>query len=109
MEHSAPARELPLWRQAFDELSEGDKEVFQSAEARDPGFVDDIVRMTEESKVACQQNQLKFGFRGKEIIVRDVAYKLLTWVDKFKAVGDTAIQYDPVHAALPWAGVRFLL
>ena len=109
MEHSAPARELPLWRQAFDKLSEDDREVFQSAEVRDPGFVDDIVRMTEESKVACQQNQLKFRFRGKEIIVRDVAYKLLTWVDKFKAVGDIAIQYDPAHAALPWAGVRFLL
>ena len=109
MEQSALTGEPPLWRQAFDELSEDDKEVFQSAEAREPGIVDDVVRMAEESKVACQQNQLKFRFRGKEIIVRDVAYKLLTWVDKFKAVGDTAIQYDPVHAALPWAGVRFLL
>jgi hypothetical protein len=27
----------------------------------------------------------------------------------FKQVGDVAVQYDPAHAALPWAGIRFLL
>lgn len=31
------------------------------------------------------------------------------WIDHFKEVVDVAVQYDPVHAALPWAGVRFLL
>ena len=98
-----------MWRQALDKLSEDDKEVLQSTEAGGPELVDDIVRIAEESKFACQQNQRKFRFRGKDIVVRDVAYKLITWVDKFKAVGDTAIQYDPVHAALPWAGIRFLL
>lgn len=30
-------------------------------------------------------------------------------VNKFKDVGDVAASYDPVHAALPWAAVRFLL
>ena len=33
----------------------------------------------------------------------------MVWVEKFKEVGDTIIQYDPGHAALPWAGVRFVL
>lgn len=33
----------------------------------------------------------------------------MVWVNKFKEVVDVAIQYDPVHAALPWAAVRFLL
>jgi hypothetical protein len=33
----------------------------------------------------------------------------MEWVDKFKTIGDNAIQYDPAHAALPWAGVRFIL
>jgi hypothetical protein len=35
--------------------------------------------------------------------------KLVKWIDLFKQVGDVAVQYDPVHAVLPWAGVRFLL
>jgi hypothetical protein len=35
--------------------------------------------------------------------------KIIAWVIKFKEVGDLAVQYDPIHAALPWAGVRFFL
>lgn len=43
------------------------------------------------------------------INLRDRAEKILEWVDKFKQVGDIAIQYDQAHAALPWAGIRFIL
>ena len=39
----------------------------------------------------------------------DLFGKVIRWIDLFKQVGDAAVQYDPVHAALPWAGVRFLL
>ena len=35
--------------------------------------------------------------------------KIIRWVDTFKQIGDVAVQYDPAHAALPWAGIRFLL
>ena len=31
------------------------------------------------------------------------------WIDRIKEAGDIVVQYDPVHSALPWAGVRFLL
>jgi hypothetical protein len=33
----------------------------------------------------------------------------LAWLDKFKQVGDVAVNFDPHHAALPWAGVRLML
>jgi hypothetical protein len=39
----------------------------------------------------------------------DLFGKVVKWIDLFKQVGDAAVQYAPVHAALPWAGVRFLL
>ena len=51
----------------------------------------------------------KVKFRGEEVVLRDVGMKILRWVDTFKQIGDTIVQYDPVHAALPWAGFRFLL
>ncbi|KAA8894561.1 hypothetical protein FN846DRAFT_786170, partial [Sphaerosporella brunnea] len=51
----------------------------------------------------------KIKFRGDEIVLRDVGMKILGWVDKFKDIGDIVVQFDPVHAALPWAGFRFLL
>jgi hypothetical protein len=39
----------------------------------------------------------------------DLFGKIVKCIDLFKQVGDAALQYDPVHTALPWAGVRFLL
>jgi len=51
----------------------------------------------------------QFTFRGETIVMRDVGRKILLWVDKFKGIGDVVIQFDPGHAALPWAGFRFLL
>lgn len=35
--------------------------------------------------------------------------KVSIWLQKFVEVGDVAVNYDPGHAALPWAGIRFLL
>lgn len=47
--------------------------------------------------------------QGKKVIVRDVLSKIAHWIEMFKSVGDQVISYDPGHAALPWAGIRFLL
>lgn len=65
--------------------------------------------ITEDGRRYYQETGLKFEFRGKQIAVRDVANRVLTWVDKFTAVGDTVVQYGPVHAALPCAGIQLLL
>ncbi|KAJ4361138.1 hypothetical protein N0V85_009435, partial [Neurospora sp. IMI 360204] len=35
--------------------------------------------------------------------------KTISTLNKFIAVGDIAVSFDPVHAALPWAAVRFVL
>ena len=45
----------------------------------------------------------------RQIILQDLTEKVIIWIGKFKQVGDIAVSFDPVHAALPWAGVRFLL
>lgn len=45
----------------------------------------------------------------RDIILRDIAAKIISVLDVFKAVGDTAVQVDPGAAALPWALIRFLL
>jgi hypothetical protein len=46
---------------------------------------------------------------GETVILRDLFEKIIKWMNVFKEAGDMAAQYDPVHAALPWAGVRLLL
>lgn len=35
--------------------------------------------------------------------------KTISILNKFVSVGDVAVTFDPVHAALPWAAVRFVL
>ena len=69
-----------------------------------------VLSLVEERKASCIEKRWKFkGSKGQTIIVRDVLEKIATWIDKFKAVGDVAVSYDPTHAALPWAGIRFIL
>jgi len=51
----------------------------------------------------------KIAFGEDKIVMKDIAMKVLRWVHKFREIGDIIIQFDPVHAALPWAGFRFLL
>ncbi|KAI5842361.1 hypothetical protein BZA05DRAFT_192690 [Tricharina praecox] len=51
----------------------------------------------------------KIRFKGDDIVLRDIAMKIGRWIQRFKDIGDIVVQYDPGHAALPWAGFRFLL
>jgi ankyrin repeat domain-containing protein 50 len=37
------------------------------------------------------------------------ADKVLLWLDRFKSMGDIAVNADPIHTGLPWAGIRLLL
>lgn len=47
--------------------------------------------------------------RGNPIILRELLSRIVSCVNQFKDVGDIITQYDPGHAALPWAAVRFIL
>ncbi|KAL0632096.1 hypothetical protein Q9L58_009028 [Maublancomyces gigas] len=62
--------------------------------------LDQVLKQTRGAQDICLQKQ--WGFSG-------VADKLVGWVEKFISIGDAIVSFDPVHAALPWAGLRFLL
>ena len=70
----------------------------------------DAVRSIMDGMLDKKKGELwKIKFRDEEVVLRDVGMKILRWVDTFKQIGDIIVQFDPVHAALPWAGFRFLL
>lgn len=70
----------------------------------------DLHALTEKSKQECIKKRWKYTCKsGETVILRDVFDKIIRWIDIFKQVGDIAVQYDPVHTALPWAGIRFVL
>jgi hypothetical protein len=72
--------------------------------------LDGLRTTVEKAKEKCIEKRWKYTRKnGGVVILRDVFDKIIKWIDKFKQVGDTVVQYDPVHIALPWAGIRFLL
>jgi hypothetical protein len=56
-----------------------------------------------------EQREWKVTIGDKEYSVRGLVDKTVKILNKFVGVGDVAVSFDPVHAALPWAAVRFVL
>lgn len=106
---SAQAEEPP-WDKAFRRLSKDDQRRLNHMQGDKLNVLEDILGAVKEKRNLCRQKRWTFKKpSGERIILRDVCEKVIVWVDKFKQVGDAAVQYDPGHAALPWAGVRFIL
>ena len=118
-----PANSAPpsgLWDDALKKLSEEDRSAILSSGTPSSGtpssgsnvqrdFIQSLLDAAERKRQDCDSRRWVFKRDGKNIILRDLASKIVVWVNKFKEVGDIAVNFDPVHAALPWAGVRFLL
>ncbi|KAI4086596.1 MAG: hypothetical protein LQ339_009019 [Xanthoria mediterranea] len=71
--------------------------------------LDDALTAAKEKQRCCIEKKWIFTFGGRSITLKDEAEKIVGWLDRFKAVGDIAANADPVHAGLPWAGIRLLL
>jgi hypothetical protein len=98
-----------LWQQALHALSDEDKgRLADSTEKLD--ILDEILDQVNAKKEICLLKRWKYtNNKGEIVIIRDMLDKITTWIQKFKDIGDIVVQYDPSHAALPWAGIRFLL
>lgn len=98
-----------LWALATSKLSEDDRCNIDFSYPK-LKILSDLQNLTEQSRLECIGK--RWGYKrksGETVILRDLFGKAAKWIDLFKQVGDNAVQYDPIHAALPWAGVRFLL
>jgi hypothetical protein len=63
----------------------------------------------KEKQRCCIEKRWTFTFAGRAVTLKDEADKVVRWLNRFKAVGDIAVNADPLHAGLLWAGIRFLL
>ncbi|CAG8973854.1 hypothetical protein HYALB_00005600 [Hymenoscyphus albidus] len=98
-----------LWARAIERISPQDRNSVNFS-------YDQLTILTnmkfevEATQQKCKDNRWHLRRKnGEKIILRDVFAKVVKWIDIFKQVGDTVVQYDPGHAALPWALVRFIL
>lgn len=98
------------WQLAFDSLDPATKAIIDSAETGKRDVPAAALAAAKARHDFCLKRRWKITKpNGDAIIVRNVVEKIVKWINKFKEVGDVAVQYDPSHASLPWAGVRFLL
>ena len=95
-----------LWYEAYDKLPDELKKHLGVDKLQ---TLKNVLGAAIDAKEGNIANQLKLKWGDKEINVRETTDRLVGWITKFKEIGDIAVQYDPVHAALPWAGVRFIL
>nr|POF13761.1 vegetative incompatibility protein het-e-1 [Quercus suber] len=60
-------------------------------------------------KRACEAKRWQWTFRGRTIVLREEADKVISWLNRFKSVVDVAANADAIHVGLPWTGIRILL
>ncbi|KAI1325809.1 hypothetical protein F5Y16DRAFT_253655 [Xylariaceae sp. FL0255] len=98
-----------LWKTAVAKLNEHDRTTLDLNIDRLQA-IEKSLELADEARRQCAEKAWRFKRKsGEEVVARDVLAKVSKWISHFKAVGDTIVQYDPAHAALPWAGVRFVL
>ncbi|KAL6792575.1 hypothetical protein GGI42DRAFT_364041 [Trichoderma sp. SZMC 28013] len=100
------------WAEALQRLSKEDQTQFELAQKGidDPkSILSNVLTATNKRKEECMKKRWKLVIKGQTIIIRDILEKLSNWVQKLLAVGDVIIQYDPIHAALPWAAIKLIM
>ena len=100
-----------LWAAALNELREEDRTLVAFDGQHELDVLSDLGQLVIKAKANSIEKRWRFHrpSDGQTVILRDLFSKIVVWIDRFKEIGDIVVQYDPVHAALPWAGVRFLL
>lgn len=100
-----------LWAAALNTLSEEDRKSVAFDGLPKLEVLSDLEQLVASTKESSIKKRWRFhrSGSGQTVILRDLFSKIAVWIDRFKEVGDIVVQFDPVHAALPWAGVRFLL
>ena len=97
---------------ALQKLSKHEREAIQFEKNNKLTTITYLLNQVKAAEEECKGRQWRYkrsNGKGESVIIRDILSKLVKWIERFKQIGDAAVQYDPIHAALPWAGVRFLL
>lgn len=99
-----------LWNEAFSRLDESLKSSLAHAKTNKRDVLATVLKAVQDKRNTSLQKRWKVRLpNNKVVIVRDVLEKITRWVVRFREIGDVAVQFDPAHASLPWAAVRFLL
>ncbi|RFU29639.1 hypothetical protein B7463_g6719, partial [Scytalidium lignicola] len=113
---TTPSRPTPknIWLEAVDQLSEDEKTIIRQhvpqIQDDDAGSLfEDLVAAGRLQQTKHQSKNWKLSLGGREVNLRDMASRIVGLLEKVKAVGDIAVNVDPLHAGIPWAAIRLIL
>ncbi|KAI4853103.1 hypothetical protein E4T44_01049 [Aureobasidium sp. EXF-8845] len=100
-----------LWQEAAERLPEKDKKSLEIPKSgtSTTNIIEDALAGVRNGEERVTKNLLTIKTKRGEVPLRHYVDKLTKVMIQFREIGDTLVQYDPGHAALPWAGVRLLL
>ena len=104
--------QIDLWASAFAELGPEDQNQLQPEylQQNQSALLQSLSSLLQDKQQLSHSKKWKYTNRkGEKIHLQDVFQKISLYVKKFVQVVDVAVQYDPGHAALSWAAVRFIL
>lgn len=110
---SNPSSSHNLLDDALKRLSDRDQETIKKFILPTSSDIDLALKQAlvaaKEKRRLCEEKRWTFTFAGQAVTLKDEASKVVHWLDRVKAVGDIVVNINPVHAGLPWAGIRLLL
>lgn len=98
-----------LWAEALRSLSETDRAHIDFASLSRSEVLKELLSIAEAKKAISLKKRWSYTKDNETIYIRDKLEKITKWINRFKEVGSTVVQYDPVNAALPWACVLLVL
>ena len=98
-----------LWEKAFACLKDEDKPPTDPQQLDKRTYLSNLLKVVEDKRQECIEKEWKLHRKDGAVSLREMLEGMVRWINKFKEVGDVAIQYDPLHAALPWAAFRLVL
>ncbi|KAI4595169.1 hypothetical protein KJ359_007144 [Pestalotiopsis sp. 9143b] len=112
-EAASPPPSADRWAAALQRLDSKDRERYQLAvidQTLEPSVIlKDVLAAAIAKKDECLKKRWKLVIGDRTVVVRDVLEKTAVWIEKFIEIGTIGVSYDPVSAALPWAGVKLLM
>ena len=100
-----------LWNQAILRLDSKKQALIGELNDSNSCKPDELLSAVNKEVQKCEAKKWQIYKTRSErrIFVRDVFQRIAGFLKKITAIGDNLVQYDPAHAAIPWALARFLL
>ncbi|KAE8325477.1 hypothetical protein BDV39DRAFT_206818 [Aspergillus sergii] len=103
-----------FWQKALHRLSMEDQVLIQKYTTTQPtsyiaSDMPVLLLEVKQKRELFENKRWNVSLNGYTFRLSDIADKVMTWLEKLKVIGDIAVNAVPIHARLPWAGIRMLL